>query len=286
MKTKFEQQVAFSQGHIFPRRYRNVQNLPHWHREHELILVESGSVTVTVGGNLFTLHEGNAAFLHSEEVHCIKADPGAVTAIAKLDTPHFQKLLGDNRLLSPILTGSYVQKATFDALFDEISRQDRYSSVIADSIATQLIAQMLRHEQTVKSASAEPGTVKRYKELLDRIQGSRADITFEEAAAQMHFSKPYFSKFFCTQTGMSFTHYLNTIRISIAVERLQEGGATVTEVSQSCGFNTIRNFNRVFKKMTGFCPNALPKDYHFIHPQKEFSDSGFDPTLSCTEVLE
>lgn len=102
----------------------------------------------------------------------------------------------------------------------------------------------------------------------------------------MHFSRPYFSKYFVTHTGMTFSHYLNTVRVAHAAELLREEKHTVTEISGLCGFNTIRNFNRVFRDLTGYTPSNLPKDYTFTYLLKEYADSGFDPTLAGTEVLE
>ena len=55
---------------------------------------------------------------------------------------------------------------------------------------------------------------------------------------------------------------------------------------KACGFNTIRNFNRVFKELTGYTPRTLPKDYRFIRSLKEYKDNGFDPTLHGSEILE
>ena len=51
-------------------------------------------------------------------------------------------------------------------------------------------------------------------------------------------------------------------------------------------FNTIRNFNRVFKEMTGYTPGTLPRDYSFACNLHRNGEGGFDPTLGCTVVLE
>lgn len=285
MKTQFEKGITFERGHIFPRRYRNLQNLPHWHREHELVLVESGVATVMADGNFFTLLTGDGAFLYSEAIHSIRAEEGAVVTVAKIDAAHFRPLLGEHMLQSPVLTKDHGTKKAMDALFAELSAPDGYSGAVADAIATRLLAEMLRRE-ALTEREGESDTAERYKALMDLIHREYADLTFDEAARFMHFSHPYFSKFFLSRTGMTFTQYLNTIRISFAVERLSAGDTTVTEVSQSCGFNTIRNFNRVFKALTGYTPATLPRGYAFIRNIRDYTDTGFDPTLGCTEVLE
>ena len=83
---------------------------------------------------------------------------------------------------------------------------------------------------------------------------------------------------------MTFTQYLNTVRIAAALEKLKQGSMSVTEIAGSCGFNTIRNFNRVFKKYTGYSPCNIPSDYVFLCSLQD--GYGLDPTLTCTVILE
>ena len=284
MQSKLEKSISFSEMHVFPRKYRNVQNLPHWHGEPELIFTESGSAAVTVDGKCYFLQAGEAAFVCSESLHSIKSENGSIITVLKLDAAYFDRLLRGKRPVSPVLQGVEGIGSALAELLTEAKRQDAYSGVIADSVATRLLAHILRSQPLITGESASP-TAEKYKRLLDEIAAKYADITFHDAAELMHFSRPYFSKYFYTHAGMSFTQYLNTIRISVAVEQLQTGNLSVTQVSQSCGFNTIRNFNRVFKALTGYAPHALPEGYRFIHRPRPYTASSFDPTLACTEVL-
>ena len=59
----------------------------------------------------------------------------------------------------------------------------------------------------------------------------------------------------------------------------------MTEISISCGFGTIRNFNRVFKSLTGYSPKSLPSNYAYIYNFKDTDEKSFDPTLNCTEII-
>ena len=120
--------------------------------------------------------------------------------------------------------------------------------------------------------------------ICDKISNEYRTITFDEAAKYMYFSKPYFSKLFHNIFGMTFSQYLNTVRVASAIEKIKQGDMSITEISADCGFNTIRNFNRVFKDLTGYSPNNLPADYVFLYSlQKGY---GLDPTLNCTKILE
>lgn len=286
MKSKFEKAISFERAHIFPRKYRNLQNMPHWHREHELIFVQSGCVTVMTDDTPCVLSEGMGAFMHSEEMHSIHSEPGAVVIVAKLDASFFHRITGANRLRTPLLTAEYGLPVFFEKLFAEFKEDLPFAGAIADSIATELVARVFRTEALGTPSNDHRNTTQRFRALLDLIDKNFAYITFTEAADYLHFSKPYFSDYFRARTGMAFSRYLNTVKISFAVEKVLDGTLSVTEISKCCGFNTIRNFNRVFKQLTGYAPSELPKDYRFMHNSKEYADSGFDPTLTVSETLD
>lgn len=286
MKVRFEKKIIFEGAHVLPRKYKNLHNLPHWHREHELLLVESGEITLTDADHSFSLSSGNAAFLHSEEIHSITSSTDAVVTVLKLDPTYFRRIVGEKRLLSPVLCFDHDLPARLSELFCELKTSLEYSGIVADCIAVTLLAHIFRQEETRLCGTDRAETDGRYRELLELIGRDFAYITFDDAVEYMHFSRPYFSRFFYTRTGMTFSRYLNTIRISAAVERVLEGRMSATEISKSCGFNTIRNFNRVFKELTGYTPRSLPTGYTFTKGLREYTDSGFDPTQSDSELLD
>ncbi len=284
MNTRFERGVTFASGHARTCRYRNLQNLPHWHREHELVLVENGTAAVMADGNLFTLQAGESIFLHSEALHSIRAEAGGVVTVVKIDAEHFRRLFDKKRLQSPLLSSKLDVAGVLGRLLDEQRQSDTYSGRAIDSLTTGLLIAILRGHPLTERAP-ESDTAETYKALLDHIASNYAYITFDEAAHFMHFSRPYFSKYFLHHAGMTFTRYLNMIRVSAAAERVLEGKQTVTEIARSCGFNTIRSFNRVFKELTGYAPCNLPADHNLIRDLRYRTDNSFDPTLNCTEVL-
>ena len=110
-------------------------------------------------------------------------------------------------------------------------------------------------------------------------------MTFDEAAEFMCFSKPYFSKYFRKMSGMTFSEYLNIVRVSAAVKMLSRGNMAIGEAALAAGFGTIRSFNRVFKQLTGCTPRELPKEQIFIESGMSAIEKGFDPTLGVTRVL-
>lgn len=286
MIAKFEKGVFWDKVHTSVCRYKNLHNLPHWHTEHELIFVSEGRAELMVNNSFFTLTAGMCAFVKGEEIHYIKSDAESVTGIVKMDAAYVKGIIQQKSLVCPVLSGDYAIDSVFSQMETELKEKKEYYDTIVDSIITKLVAEIFRKEETCADESLSAESDRKYKELLELIADSFAYITFEEAAAYMKLSKPYFSKWFQRISGMTFTRYLNMLKVTDAVGKILEGEMDMTQISISCGFGTIRNFNRVFKELTGYSPKQLPKNYVFIHNLKEISDNGFDPTLNCTIILE
>ena len=115
------------------------------------------------------------------------------------------------------------------------------------------------------------------------IDKKYADYTFERASEFASFSEAYFSRLFHKQMGMTFSQYLNNVRIRHAVEIMRnEPKVSMTELSIKTGYTTIRNFNRMFRTITGYAPRELPEDFHF---EDKYGSEDTDPTLEgCTLV--
>lgn len=280
MIAKLERPVA---GNTSACAYKNLHNLPHWHREHEVIFVSSAAVELTASNKLYVLRPGAAAFIESDTVHFIKGSCGSVTSVIKTAAPATFSITEETQLVCPILEGRYDLFQYFNEIKQEQQSQQAYGPIIADSMATKLVAEIFRNEKTCVKAQQMQN--QKQKELLEWILCNVSHVTFEDAARYMNFSKPYFSKYFQSFSGMKFTQYVNTLRVYAAIEKIAEGKMTMTEISIACGFGSIRNFNRIFKNYTGYTPRALPQHAIFSYRQLGREDLGFDPTLDCSEEI-
>ncbi len=283
MIAKYEQSVLSGRSQVSVQRYEGLQNLPHWHIESELIFAEKGSAEVMTDNNLYGLSEGYCVFIRSGAVHYIKAESDSVISVIKIDSQLISAEFGTLAPICPLLENKYDVSDTFEKIRQEISNGEKYYEVICSGLALALTAEIFRSEKT-SSAENSSGSGA-YKKLLRLISERFADITFDEAAEIMCFSKPYFSKYFRRMSGMTFSEYLNIVRVSEAVKMLSKGGMSAGETAVAAGFGTIRSFNRVFKQYTGFTPRDLPDDFVFIGENQETSSENFDPTLPVSKIL-
>lgn len=286
MKAKFEKKVFSDTAHTSATKYKNLHNLPHWHMEYELVIVLEGTAEIMVDNSFFVMSEGACAFINSEEIHYIKAASESILGIIKTDAAIVKKIAGNKHLASPVLKNITASKQIFLEIFSELKSQKEYNNVIADAVITKFIAEIFRRETISPTAETTKRMTTKYKELIELLSVNYANMSFENAAEYMNLNKSYFSRYFYRFSGMTFTQYLNILKVSAAIEKIHEKKYNMTEISISCGFGTIRNFNRVFKELTGYTPKNLPDNYVFIYNFKDTSGNDFNPTLNCTEIIE
>jgi AraC-like DNA-binding protein len=94
------------------------------------------------------------------------------------------------------------------------------------------------------------------------MQNYNRDLTLEEVAAAAFMTPQAFCRYFKKHTRVTFVTFLNEVRINEACKKLIDGAYdSVSTVAYDCGFNSITNFNRVFKSTTG----KSPKEYAAVY---------------------
>jgi len=70
----------------------------------------------------------------------------------------------------------------------------------------------------------------------------------------------YFCVLFKNQTGMTFSQYLNKVRISESKKLLESTDESIIDISLAVGFNNHNHFSATFKKLTGVTPTEYRID--------------------------
>ncbi len=87
-------------------------------------------------------------------------------------------------------------------------------------------------------------------------------LTLEEVAEEANLTPQAFCRYFKKHTGVTFVTFLNEMRINQACKKLTSGEYdSIAAVAYNCGFNSITNFNRVFKSVVRFSPKAYLSNY-------------------------
>ena len=86
-------------------------------------------------------------------------------------------------------------------------------------------------------------------------------VALSDIANLVNMTEVSFSRFIKKRTGITFIDSLNEIRLGHASRILIDTTDSVAEVSYSCGFNNISNFNRLFKKKKGCTPKEFRESF-------------------------
>jgi AraC-like DNA-binding protein len=82
-------------------------------------------------------------------------------------------------------------------------------------------------------------------------------LTVTAAAAQVHVSPAAFSRYFRREVGKGFVEYVNDVRCGEACIRLAGGDDPIAAVARDCGFETLSNFNRQFRRRQACSPGEF-----------------------------
>ena len=89
----------------------------------------------------------------------------------------------------------------------------------------------------------------------------RDEMTQEQLSALVSMSPSAFSRYFKLRTGKSLSEYIIDIRLGHAARRLVDTTDSVSEICWTTGFNTLSNFNRLFRKRKGCSPKEFREKY-------------------------
>jgi AraC-like DNA-binding protein/ligand-binding sensor protein len=79
-------------------------------------------------------------------------------------------------------------------------------------------------------------------------------VALQQAAEYVHLSRHYFCRIFKDATGMTFMQFVARARVQKAKDLLDDARLRITDVADRAGFNSISQFNRVFRRHTGASP--------------------------------
>ncbi len=97
----------------------------------------------------------------------------------------------------------------------------------------------------------------RYVETAKEFIGenyANSNLSLNDVAEHIGISASYLSELFNEIGGEKFSSYLASYRVDKARQMLKVTSMTIKEIGFQCGFNSIQNFIRVFKKVTGYTP--------------------------------
>jgi AraC-like DNA-binding protein/ligand-binding sensor protein len=111
-----------------------------------------------------------------------------------------------------------------------------------------------------QEASAEAPVITRARAFI--AQHFAEEIALTDVARAVNTSPFYFCKLFKTATGLTFTDYLARVRVETVKQILLNPHKRVSEAAYEAGFQSLSQFNRVFRRVAGESPTVYRERLH------------------------
>lgn len=105
---------------------------------------------------------------------------------------------------------------------------------------------------------AEPAEIWKARKLIQQHWNEKLGLT--RVGKVVNVSANYLSEKFKQVTGENFVDYVTRTRIEKAQMLLQDRQRRVSDVAFLVGFQSLSQFNRAFKKMTGRSPTQFRRN--------------------------
>ncbi|MBQ8487358.1 MAG: helix-turn-helix domain-containing protein [Prevotella sp.] len=139
----------------------------------------------------------------------------------------------------------YAAQRFFDILY-ELSKYDNARELSSSAFAK-------------VDVDSESRRVMKVKGYIDKHY--KDEIRLEELAGMTGLTPTAFSRFFHLRTGKTLSEYIVDVRLGYAARRLVDTTDSISEICYTCGFNTLSNFNRLFRKRKGCNPTEFREKY-------------------------
>lgn len=94
-----------------------------------------------------------------------------------------------------------------------------------------------------------------FEEVTDYIRRNYAHVTIEDLVCEFHFQEDYFNRLIKSKTGMTYSKYVQQIRLEHAERLLLGSGKTIDEIARMVGYQNKGYFYEIFQKKYGMTPS-------------------------------
>jgi AraC-like DNA-binding protein/ligand-binding sensor protein len=203
------------------------------------------AVPVRVGENLVAFLQTGQVLLHEPaKTEFAKATRQLIEWGSDVDLKRLEEAYFQSRV---------VTKKQYESIL-------RLLTIFAQHLAT------LSNQLMVESASEGNPAIVKARALIAERHGEELSLT--EVARAVNMSAFYFCKSFKKATGMTFTDYLARVRIEKVKNLLLNPNCRISEAAYEAGFQSLSQFNRVFRRIAGESPTAHRDRLHGVAPRR------------------
>lgn len=239
-----------------------------WHTSntHLIMYIHTGQGSVVCADKLYPLEPGLLVYIAADTYHYTMPDDPACYVRSKLflNPSKLEKLLPlHSQVTEKALVCARIpvqERKAVEAVFSRLTQlqgaQD-HRLLLAAADVLQLMYWFAQYG--VESTAAPTGFIGRTIAYIG--ENIAWDMDLDSIYKAVNVSKFHLCRSFREHTGMTVMDYILSTRIILAKNELKKTDLSVMQISEKCGFNSVSNFCRVFRKKEGCTPLQYRKRY-------------------------
>ncbi|MBE7046337.1 MAG: AraC family transcriptional regulator [Ruminococcaceae bacterium] len=238
-------------------KYKNKSWYYHYHANPELIYIHKGELIIRTPGKVENMQQGDFCLFLSGQPHsiesvgetefhiCIFAD-----SFVKEFTKRIKGKVGEKSVFS-------LSKEKEEYIKNLILMYP-YPDILA--IKSMLYGVCSEYMASTGFIDAEDKCIQMETEILKFIdENFHRDVSLKDISESLGYEYHYLSRRFNKGFNMNFKNFLNQFRYRKAKVMLLSGNRVMADVAKKSGFQSVRNFNKVFKELSGYGPREFLK---------------------------
>jgi AraC-like DNA-binding protein len=253
----------------------------HRHAEAQITWIQKGEGTLLAGNSMHPFRDGEIYILGANLPHLFKSDPAYFQLDSQKEVRTVTIFFNPTGKLSALFSLPEMKAVQAfvgqmqggfkvpDSCYTDIAFQ--IEAILQKNGAEQLsvfiaLLNILSINKDLQPLTSAPNVVSmtdpegmRIASVYNYIMHNYSNpLTLEDVAMKAHLTPTAFCRYFKKHTRHTFVHFVNKVRVNEACKMLLNGSQnSIAAIAYSCGFNSITNFNYVFKSITG----TSPRDY-------------------------
>ncbi|MGL5233313.1 MAG: AraC family transcriptional regulator [Empedobacter falsenii] len=256
----------------------------HRHDDTQIMWIVKGHGTLAIEQNLLNFQDGDIFYLGANQAHVFKADfkkneKHKVHAISIffdpykkisgiLDLPEFGEL---KDFISNSEVGFQVAQDLKTEISDKIKALQKLKGIEQILCFVEILNKLMLNKAQHIPLSAGKNQANHISDNDKRIIDAQSYIkknftqqklTLNDIAEQACLTPQAFCRSFKKRTGITYIQYLNELRVQRACKLLTSSAmSSISSVAFNSGFNSLTNFNRVFRSVMKSSPKEYLKRY-------------------------
>lgn len=256
-----------------------------WHKHEyiEVVYVISGEARHDIVGKTYNVKKGDLFIVNKNTPHVFYCDGDSKEPFVAYDlmfTPEFfdssisgyhslevlnnsfvfHSLFGNYQASPPFFNISGSEYTAFGDLFSKIyleyEREERGYREIIRAYLIELIITIFRLNELRDKSTGKKRNQQIVAFVVDYISDNfKSKISISDLAQMVYLSPDHLGRIFRDLTGSTISDTIQKTRIKHVCHLLTSTDKSVVDIANSCGFDDMKFFYKVFKKHVGVLPN-------------------------------